>query len=387
MDNMQDTFQIKIQKALEISDPDQFVLSEHIICGDECVLCVPTHIGVKWTNDNKYLRSVVYRKRDFFPISLSFMKFTNWGENPENFPVPTSLKNTVITEKIDGSLLIVSKYKGNFILRTRGTVDATKLDNGHELELFKTNLKEKHLLNGNHPFESVYDTDHGSTWPYSFLFEWTSPEQRIILNYGNEPDWHLVGIVDHSDYSLGIQSEVDSVAEQFGFLRPPVYTFPTVEDLINEVELWKGKEGVCVYSNNGQTIHKVKAFEYLYKHRFKSEATLENTLDLYFSMGKPPYQEFEKKLIEAFDYECFEMVRGFISIICDAQKEVQKILDGFDVFIERTLKPLATRKDQAQQVLASYSNTNRASFIFAKLDGKSLSNDQIKKLFWQILKK
>jgi hypothetical protein len=43
-------------------------------------------------------------------------------------------------EKLDGSTLIVSKYNGQYILRTRGTVDASKLANGFELELFKSTI-------------------------------------------------------------------------------------------------------------------------------------------------------------------------------------------------------------------------------------------------------
>ena len=152
------------------------------------------------------------------------------------------------------------------------------------------------------------------------------------------------------------------------------------------VDQWKGKEGVCVYSKNDQSIHKVKSSDYLIKHRFKSEATLENTLDLYFSYGKPLYQEFESKLTETFDYECFEMVRGYASQICDASKEVNKIVDGFKSFVDNQLKVLSTRKEQAQKVISSYSESNRASMIFSLLDGKTLTSDQHKKLFWQVLK-
>jgi hypothetical protein len=307
-------------------------------------------------------------------ISAGFPKFTNWGENPDNFPVPNSLRNCTIMEKLDGSLLIVSKYNGQYILRTRGTVDASTLANGHELELFK----EKFLKSLTH--------DTPDTWNVSILFEWVSPINKIVLNYGDEPDWYVVGIVRHSDYSLYSQEDLDMWAKNKGFKRPATYTFTDVNDLLQNVDQWKGKEGVCVYSKNDQTIHKVKSADYLIKHRFKSEATLENTLDLYFSYGKPLYQEFESKLTETFDYECFEMVRGYASQICDASKEVNKIVDGFKSFIDNQLKVLSTRKEQAQKVISSYSESNRSSMIFSLLDGKTLSADQHKKLFWQVLK-
>ena len=114
---------------------------------------------------------------------------------------------------------------------------------------------------------------------------------------------------------------------------------------------------------------------------------MENTLELYFQMGKPSYNEFSTQLQTAFDYECFEMVRGYVSQICDAYKQVQQIVGGFEAFVNGTLKPLPNRKAQAEKVLASYAVTNRAAMVFALLDGKSLSDDHMKKLFWQVLKK
>ena len=358
---------------LDKVDRTQFMVHEHFLNGEIVHLIQPQHIGTKWHQDNKHMRSVVVNYEGEV-ISAGFPKFTNWGENPDNFPVPNSLRNCTIMEKLDGSLLIVSKYNGQYILRTRGTVDASTLANGHELELFK----EKFLKSLTH--------DTPDTWNVSILFEWVSPINKIVLNYGDEPDWYVVGIVRHSDYSLYSQEDLDMWAKNKGFKRPATYTFTDVNDLLQNVDQWKGKEGVCVYSKNDQTIHKVKSADYLIKHRFKSEATLENTLDLYFSYGKPLYQEFESKLTETFDYECFEMVRGYASQICDASKEVNKIVDGFKSFIDNQLKVLSTRKEQAQKVISSYSESNRSSMIFSLLDGKTLSADQHKKLFWQVLK-
>jgi hypothetical protein len=361
---------------LNAIDQTQFMVHQHIMDGQVVHLVQPQHIGCSWCQDNKHLRSSVWDYEGNL-ISAGFPKFTNWGEKPDHFPVPNSLKNCTVVEKLDGSLLIVSKWKGNYIIRTRGTVDATKLDNGHELELFKQNILPL--------FGDTWLKEE--TWKNSFLFEWVSPNQRIILNYGDSPDWYFVGVVNHDHYSLWPQADLDVFASACGFKRPVVYTFPTVADLVSAVEMWKGKEGVCIYSNRDQTIHKVKALEYLVKHRFKSEASLENTLNLYFEMGQPAYSEFEQQLVAMFDYECFEMVRGFASSICDAAKEVRKIVEGMDKFVEETLKPLPNRRLQAEKVLAAYSTTSRASFVFVRLDGKPLNDEQLKKLFWQVLKK
>ncbi len=364
---------------LDNIDQTQFMFHEHMLNGEMIYLIQPQHMGCAWTQDNKHFRSSVWNANGEL-VSAGFPKFTNWGEKPEHFPVPSSLKDAVVTEKIDGSLLVVSKYKGEFILRTRGTVDASKLDNGHELEVFKQTILSK-LFPNNFVYRHEFEKD---TWNFSLLFEWVSPAQKIVLNYGDQPDWFLVGGVEHSDYSLWKQDYLESMGTTLGFKRPQTYTFNSIEDLIANVDAWKDKEGVCVYSKDGQSIHKVKSAFYLIRHRYKSTATLENTLEMFFSYNMPQYPEFEASLVKAFDWECFEMVRGYASSICDASKKVQQIIDGIIKFVD-PLKSLP-RRESAQSILSSYGSTGRSNMAFTLLDSKSLSNDQLKKLYWQCLK-
>lgn len=358
---------------LNAIDQEQFMVHPHVLDGQTVYLVQPQHIGCKWTQANKHLRSSVWDS-DGNLVSAGFPKFTNWGENPDNFPVPTSLKDTVVTEKLDGSLLIVSKWNGQWIIRTRGTVDATKLDNGHEIELFKQNILPH------------FETPLAETGK-SFLFEWVSPNQRIILNYGDSPEWYLVGAVYHDNYTLEEQHVLDAWAQKSGLKRPVTYTFPSIEDLMSSVELWKGKEGVVIYSKHGQMLHKVKGLWYLALHRMKEAlASFDKVVDVWYEQGEPHYADFEAFITNQFDYELWQQVRGEASRICDASKGVQQIVVGMQKFVDEKLKPLPTRRDQAQLVLSSYGTTNRASFVFKLLDGKSLGVDDRKKLLYQCLK-
>ena len=359
---------------LDKVDRTQFMVHEHSLNGEIVHLIQPQHIGTKWTQDNKHMRSVVVNYEGEV-ISAGFPKFTNYGENPEHFPVPTSLRNCTVMEKLDGSLLVVSKYKGQYILRTRGTVDASTMANGHELELFK----EKFLKRLTH--------DTPDTWNVSILFEWVSPINKIVLNYGDEPDWYVVGIVHHSDYSLYSQEDLDMWAKNKGFKRPATYTFTDVNDLLQNVDQWKGKEGVCVYSKNDQTIHKVKGAWYLALHHMKSElSNIEKVMDVWLEQGMPDYNTFYNYIFTTFDYELAEQCKGMISRIADGKKEVNKIVDGMNDFVNNRLRSLSTRKEQAQLVISSYGETNRASFLFKLLDGKSLGKEEYKKLMFQVLK-
>lgn len=366
---------------LNAIDREQFMVHQHILNGEVLWLVQPQHIGAKWTQANKIFRSSLWNN-DGELVSAGFPKFTNWGENPDNFPVPKSLAGTTVVEKLDGSLLIVSKYKGQYILRTRGTSDASKLDNGAELEIFKQTVLPSLIA-----FVVQCHGQNSDTWNVSYLFEWVSPVQKIILNYGDSPDWYLVGAISHHDYQLWSQNSLDEMGDAYGLKRPITYTFPTVEELLANVETWKGKEGVVVYSKNGQSLHKVKGAWYLALHRMKEAlSSIDKVIDVWFSQGCPPYQQFEKNITEQFDYELWQQCRGEASNICDAYKDVKKIIAGMNTFVNDTLKPLPTRRAQAEKVLAAYGNTNRASFVFALLDGKTLDSEQEKKLLYQVLK-
>lgn len=359
---------------LQSIDREQFRVDEHILNGEVVYLVQPREIGVKWNQTNKIFRSSVWDSNGE-SVSLSFFKFPNWGENPENFPVPTSLKDCVFPQKIDGSTLIVSKYKGNFIIRTRGTLDASLMEkNGHEIELFKSTILSK---------LSDFDLDG-----FSWLFEWVSPLNRVVILYP-EPAWYLIGIVRHSDYRLLEQKSLDVIASEREFKRPALYTFESFKDF-NDIEAtvsqWKGAEGIVIYSNNGQTLHKMKADDYLAKHRLKSElSSLEKLVDFWVSQGKPfEYQSFFNMIVDLVDYETACEHRGNISRIMDAWKEVQNVVKGITNFVAPLKNSL--RKDAALSIVSSYGNTGRTNIAFTLLDSKPLTDDQYKKLLYQKLK-
>lgn len=366
---------------LNAIDTEQFMVHPHVIDGQTLFLVQPQHIGCSWTQATKHLRSSVWDSTGEL-VSAGFPKFVNWGEKPEVFPVPTSLKDTNVVEKIDGSLLIVTMWNGKPMLRTRGTVDAHKLDNGHELAIFEQTILPKlvHAL--------------GDNWDQSILFEWVSPNQRIILNYGDSPEWFLVGAVGHKHYALAPQSSLNLIAEQHGFKRPPCYTFPSLQDLMAGVEAWKGKEGVVIYSDHDQMPHKVKGMWYLALHRMKEAlASFDKVVDVWYEQGQPSYQKFEDFIAKQFDWELWQQVRGDASRICDAAKDVEHIIEGMQGYVNKTLLPLGDPKDkivrgkQARLVTASYGLTNRANFVFKLLEGKPLDDEAKKKLLYQVLKK
>ena len=362
----------------------------HLIDSEMVYLVQCIHIGTEWKPDNLHFRSSVWSMEGEL-ISASFPKFFNFGEKPHLSPIPENLFGSVIVEKLDGSTLIISKYKGKFIIRTRGTVDARKQENGHELDV----LFEKYPK----LFELHSEME---TWDFSVITEWCSPSNQIVLRY-DEVDFILTAVINHIDYSLKTQTELDEIASQLDMKRPNTYTFSSIENLISGVSEWKGKEGVVLYRRDGQHLMKIKSAQYLFLHRAKSEiSSIEKVMDVYlgrfFELGKAPtYQEFFSYLETTFDHEIACMARGHVSNICDAMKEVERIVEGMRTFAAGcgvtqiagrnvTLNPKQSRAMAAQKILQAYGNTSRSSFVFKILDGKKFVADDYKKLLFQCLK-
>ncbi len=355
-------------------DQESFMVHDHVLNGEMFHLVQPQHINCKWTQKNKHFRSSLWNV-DGELVSASFPKFTNWGENPENFPVPTSLDNTTIVDKIDGSTCIIDYTNGTISMRTRGTVTYESADNKNDFEICLSKypkLIEWLKSNSN----------------YSLLTEITTPNNRIVIRYGDDPEFWLTGAIDKVDYSLMPQKELDVLANNLGMIRPNTYKFSTIADLLTNVEKWTGKEGVCLYSSDGQNIWKIKSSEYLIKHRLKDEfRNLEKILDFYISEKCPSYHEFYDRVAQIVDFETATEIRGDISRCIDAWKDVQKIINGMMVFVNDTLSKLPSRKEQAIKIMSSYGTTNRSQYVFSILDSRPLTDDQIRKLFWQVLKK
>ncbi len=367
------------------------MVHQHFLFDEPVLLIQPIHIGAKYTKDNLIFRSLVVDLNGNI-VSPSFKKFFNDTERPDIDPLPATISSATAIEKVDGSTFIASLFKGNLVVRTRGTVDASNQENAHEFAQLTEKYKLKEIL-----------VELNKVEPTTLLFEITSPIQRIVVDYGYEPELWLTGAVRHNDYSYFTQDELDSVANKYCLRRPRRYYFSTLEELSETVKAFRGVEGICLYYHNDQCIRKFKSIHYLYLHRAKSDvSSLEKVMDLYLAyMGEightPSYQEFFAYLEKMFDYEIATMAISNVSQIADAMKEVDKILDGMKEFIAGInkvqvgssiveLSAKQTRKYAADRIMQAYGSTGRTSMLFKLLDNKSPEASDYKKLLFQCLK-
>jgi hypothetical protein len=355
---------------------DEFHLKPCIFGGDECIWVYPKLQGIKWTNETEVLRSSIWRKSDGALISAGLKKFFNWGEQPHLHPAPDKLqKGMSFMEKLDGSCLIVSKYKGELITRTRKAHTGLHL-NGNEIQL---------LFNKYPVFEAYIDGHETSN--ASYIFEWLTPSNKIVLNY-DEPDMKLLVVISHSDYGYFSQTQTDQIAKDLQLLRPERFQIDTndsVEDFTAKIKAWKGREGLCVYFNADQHIRKTKSDWYNALHTFKGDVTLVNMVDVFLELGMPSFEEFTKHIEETYGWEGLQIAIPLMSKVCDARKNADAIIEGMHNFIATQCKQLPTRKLQAEKVIGAYGKTTRATILFTLLDGKVVDNKSYKKLIMQSL--
>ena len=359
---------------VELPKADHFVHRDCIVGGEACLLVFPKAIsGIDWDNSNKYFRSSIWRKSDLKPVSLSYKKFTNYGEKP-NFE-PLNIKYPLdFIRKVDGSCLIISKFNGELVARTRGTSDVRILDNGHEID---------YLIN---KYPKVFNNELVNSEKVTILAEWTTLSQKIVIRESEEPTLWLTGIVNHEDYSYFSQKRLDELAIEWDLERPIRYKFNTFKEMQKTVEGFQDCEGIVAYSQDGQTLKKFKAIRYLWLHRILAGLeNEENIINLFLEQDCPDYSDFYNYFLNTFDFEVAEEIKPIISRIVDAQKECERILAHFKSFVE-PLRGLS-RKDAAAHIIRAYGPTNRASYVFSILQNKPLDLNAKKKLLFQVLKK
>jgi hypothetical protein len=137
-----------------------------------------------WHNLAKICRGKIIDIDTFEIVSYPFDKFFNINEVDDTKieKVQKYIEKAsyiFATDKKDGSTIIVSKYKNNPIITTNGSFDNDQID--FAKKLFKK--KYPNFLN------NLKDN-------FTYIFEIIYPENRIVIDYGEEEALYLLAIRD-----------------------------------------------------------------------------------------------------------------------------------------------------------------------------------------------
>jgi RNA ligase len=183
-------------------------------------------------------------------LAVPFLKFFNYNELIDPNDVMTA--SYVVSNKYDGSLIILFEYDHKWITATCGSFIS-------EQAIWAKEWIDK--------YQSESKFCSGNT----YLFEAIYPENKIVVDYD------FMGLVLLSIYDpYGIEYSRDVLckeAEDLGLQVSKVYNFDDMDSLLSNAKtLDKNNEGYVIRFNNGVRL-KVKGDEYVRVHRLISKVT------------------------------------------------------------------------------------------------------------------
>jgi len=248
--------------SISINEMDKLILLKY----NKCIY------NTGWHNLAKLCRGKIIEDGTYDIVSYPFDKFFNLGEVEESneLTVAELIKNTsnlYVTDKKDGSTIIVSKYKGKAIVTTNGSFDNIQISLAKEL------FKKK--------YNEFYDNIPEG---FTFVFELIHPENKIILDYGNDEKLYLLAIRNLKTLKLLPFENVSELAKQYKLDLVDSESFTSLDNMMKLACDMQdaNKEGwvVRLVGKDFDFMFKLKLQEYFLLHRSMSSVSLKKVYTL-----------------------------------------------------------------------------------------------------------
>jgi RNA ligase len=278
-------------------------------------------------------------------VATPFQKFFNIEEGKFE---PT--EKFEVYEKMDGSLGIVFWYEGQWVIATRGSFGSDQAMKAREiLKKYNTNIMFRHL---------------------TFCFEIIYPENRIVLDYGDDEKLVLLGTFNKDGKEVDVE-----IWSQWGF--DVVKKYDGINDYKQLKEMVKNdQEGFVVKFSNGDRV-KVKGVEYLRLHKIMTNVSttgiweyLKNGEDVLELLKDVPDEFYDKIKSYAKDLKY-----GYFQISEDAGKK----FDGKMYGKYNDKEPIEDRKEYAEWVFTQPKHLS--GILFRMFDKKDYSE-----IIWNLIR-
>lgn len=268
-------------------------------------------------------------------VARPFDKFFNYGERTNDTAIVD------ITEKMDGSLGVLYRHKGDHKIATRGSF------NSDQAKWATRHLQENYQLS--------YLSDE-----YTLLFEIIYPANRVVVNYGDFADLVLIGARNRYTGQEITRGELEYFADAHDLRTPKAYTFNSMDEILTAAKaLSANDEGWVIRYADGERL-KIKGDAYRLAHKIMTGVTFNRVLEavrdgLFDKMIEGVPDEFLAQ-IKAWKFE----IDGTVDIVKD---NVRSALE---------YAPQGTQKEFALWVQANYPKTMQ-SYLFSAKAGRDIS--------------
>jgi hypothetical protein len=260
------------------------------IHSDGRVLFKYDQLAVKWdTGLPHYCRGHILAigKNGWEHVSRPADKFFNLSEGRcpvfKESDFISNLAGMRLLEKVDGSCLQIYFFNGKWRVSTLGTIDTMAVgESGKTFEEMFWEIVDNQTID-------VFNRE------LTYVFEFCSPYNRIVTDYGSKPFVKLLFVRSNKsgeyldDKSVYRISYTLNVARPVEFSMQTVHNFDSLNNLIERISdddsLGKNPEGLVIYIN-GVPSGKVKTQKYLALHRLGGGDPLcsrNNLIDLFLA--------------------------------------------------------------------------------------------------------
>lgn len=296
----------------------------------------------KWDEITLQCRGIVTMNETGEVVARPFRKFFNIEESKH-----TPVNQYDVYKKMDGSLIIGFYFQGSWIFASRGSFTSDQARAASKL------------------FYKEYNSV-GMNLDTTYLFEFTAPWNRIVVDYGDRENLTLLGGVRTEDgveapwshlYVVASINNIDLVEKLDG-----------IEDYTQlKQRIYKDEEGYVIRFSNGDRC-KIKGEEYIRLHKIMTEISTKSVWEC-LSKGDDIY-----KLLEDVPDEFFDKIDEYVEELKSEYLKIEaKVLEYF-----KTLRRLTSSRAE----FAKYAkHSTYSSILFNMLDGKDYS-----KAIWKMLK-
>lgn len=304
-----------------------------------------------WDDYTKLARGIV-TDAEGNVVSRPFTKFFNLGEMQEMESLPWS-EPVEVTEKIDGSLIIVSFYEGKMVVNTKGSFNSEQAE-------FARKWIEKNLSEWVEMMELVNDNI-----PCTYLFEAIYPDDRKVVDYGSKKALVLLAIIQ-TDSGRELSYEMLQVwGERWGVEVAPRHDSSKIEELLNAMKYRKAAEGegVVIHFTESNLRVKVKGDEYKRVHRMLSRLSEKRVIENLNDVCTGGINTINAGLPDEFYPDIRQMTReamiAYNNVIVEAAGMIPELRCRF-----------STRKEQAAFMMSDPERREMMGIVFDLMDGK-----------------
>lgn len=286
----------------------------------------------------KECRGIVFNSQGAC-VSRPLHKFHNVGER-EDTQVHNLPELTEILEKRDGSLLVPVLVGGKIAWKTK-----------------KSFYSEVAVEASKHVPENITRFSH---WMVSHnftpIFEYTSPFNKIVLDYGPEPKFVLLAIRHNSTGRYQEHHDMLEFAGDFGIEVIQKYDL-ALEDCLKQSKILENFEGWCLRNPTTGFYVKQKTEWYLRNHRAQTELRERDVADMVIA---ETIDDIKSALaIDGFDLAPIEEIERFVVQELSA---IRGVVESFVAKIED--------KTNFKQIASDFKDRPMFSLIMSYVRGK-----------------